>query len=246
VPAVLRRTVTVAVLAVLSVLGLLLGSTSALAHVTVNSPGATQGGFAVLTFRVPSESPTATTTSVTIQVPAETPLASARVKPLAGWTAEITRQTLPEPVTINGREITEAIDTIVWTADDGVGLAPDEFQEFEVSTGPLPEVDEIVFKALQAYSDGTRVDWVEVAAPGSDTEPEHPAPALALAAASGDDSHDGHGAGGDSSASGSDSSDSSDDDSGALGVAIVGLVLAIAAAAAALVALGIALRKRTT
>jgi uncharacterized protein len=42
----------------------------------------------------------------------------------------------------------------------------------------------LAFKAIQTYSDGKQVAWIEQAAPGSATEPEHPAPTLELAAAS--------------------------------------------------------------
>lgn len=236
-PSLLRRAAAVTVLALLA---LTVGMASASAHVTASSPGATQGGYAVITFRVPSESATATTTSVTVQVPADTPLSSARIKPIPGWTHVTTMQTLATPVTVNGREITQAIDTITWTADDGVGLASDEFQEFQISAGPLPEVDEMVFKALQSYSDGTRVDWIEQAAPGSTTEPEYPAPTLALAAASGDG--DGH------HDTDSDTADASDDtaenDGSALGVA--SLVVAIVALVAAGAAVVLTVRRRTT
>ena len=64
----------------------------------------------------------------------------------------------------------------------------DQFQEFDVSLGPLPDIDQIVFKALQTYSDGEIVRWIDEPAAG--TEPEHPAPVLKLAAAgSGQDAH---------------------------------------------------------
>jgi hypothetical protein len=50
-----------------------------------------------------------------------------------------------------------------------------------VSLGPLPQVDQLVFKALQTYSDGDIVRWIEVPAAGA--EAEHPAPVLKLAKA---------------------------------------------------------------
>lgn len=229
----LRRTAAVAALAVLA---LAMGVSSASAHVAVSSPGATQGGYAVITFRVPSESATATTTAVTIQVPADTPLSSARIQPIPGWTHATTMQTLAKPVSIAGRDVTQAIDTITWTANDGVGLRSDEFQEFIISAGPLPESDQIVFKALQTYSDGTRVDWIEQAAPGTTTEPEHPAPTLALAAASaeGSDDHDSDGDGTEPSVSATASNSS--DDSSALGVsALVVAIVALLGAGTAIV-----------
>src|SRR5207244_3407137 len=57
----------------------------AYAHVTVSSPGATAGGYAVLTFRVPTESDTASTTAIKVQMPTATPFASVSVQPHPGW-----------------------------------------------------------------------------------------------------------------------------------------------------------------
>lgn len=233
----LRR---LAAVAVMTLLALTIGMASASAHVTVSSPGATQGGYAVITFRVPSESATATTTAVTIQVPADTPLSSARIKPIPGWTHTTVMQTLAKPVTIAGREIVQAIDTITWTANDGIGLRSDEFQEFQLSAGPLPDASQIVFKALQTYSDGTRTDWIEQAAPGSTTEPDHPAPTLALAAAStgGTDSA--------GSTAGADAAQSASDDSSSSTLAVIGLVVAIIALLGAGAAIVPGARRRST
>jgi hypothetical protein len=47
----------------------------------------------------------------------------------------------------------------------------------------LPAKDEIVFKALQTYSDGEIVRWIDTPTAGGG-EPEHPAPTLKLAKAS--------------------------------------------------------------
>ena len=42
----------------------------------------------------------------------------------------------------------------------------------------------MTFKAIQTYSDGQVVSWIEEPAAGSNQEPEHPAPTLTLAPAS--------------------------------------------------------------
>ena len=153
----------------------------ALAHVTVSSPGATQGGYGVLTFRVPTESDTASTTGLKVQFPADQPLTSLRVKPKAGWTYTITRAKLDTPIESHGRQVTDYPSVVEWKATAG-GVKPTEFEEFQVSVGPLPEAAEMTFKAIQAYGDGSVVSWIEETPEGGD-EPEHPAPTLTLAAA---------------------------------------------------------------
>ena len=153
----------------------------ALAHVTVSSPDASPGGFGKLVFRVPSESDTANTTSLTVELPVDTPFRFVSIGAVPGWTAETVTSELPEPVEGDGFTLTEAVTSVTWTADDD-GLAPHEFTEFALSVGPFPsDVDQLVFPATQTYSDGEVVEWADVAAEGAE-EPEHPAPVLDLAA----------------------------------------------------------------
>jgi periplasmic copper chaperone A len=102
------------------------------------------------------------------------------VRPTPGWTVAVERATLSKPLKVHDSEVTEAVSRITWTAADGVGVQAGQFQEFEISAGPLPEVDRIVFKALQTYSNGEIVRWIEEPMAGGGAEPEHPAPVLTL------------------------------------------------------------------
>jgi uncharacterized protein YcnI len=147
------------------------------------------------------------------------------VKPMAGWTAAVTKAKLAAPVKDDdGNDVTEAVSKIVWTAGTGAGVKPGEFQEFDVSAGPLPKADQVVFKALQTYSDGTIVRWIEIPQAGQ-PEPEHPAPILKLSKA--DDSADAPAA----------STSSGGGGSGAgVGLGIAALVIALAGLAVALLA----------
>jgi len=157
----------------------------ALAHVTVNSPGATQGGFGVLTFRMPNETDNTNATELKVQLPAEQPLASVSVKPQPGWTYTVTRAKLSQPITDDdGNKVTDYPSVVDWRATAG-GIKPGEYAEFQLSVGPLPKVDSMTFKAIQTYSDGQIVSWIETPAAGSSDEPEHPAPTLKLAPAGG-------------------------------------------------------------
>ncbi|MDI6102574.1 YcnI family protein [Actinoplanes sp. NEAU-A12] len=176
----LRRAATVSAVAAVFLLGL---AGPAAAHVTVNPGSATQGGYTKVSFRVPNESDTASTTKLEINLPVESPIGSVSVKPVPGWTAAPEKSKLTTPVKVHDSEITEAVTKITWTAAAGSEIKPGTFQEFDVSLGPLPQVDKMVFKALQTYSDGTIVRWIDE--PTTDgTEPESPAPVLKLAAAS--------------------------------------------------------------
>jgi periplasmic copper chaperone A len=165
------------------------GAGAASAHVRVSSGDAAPGGFGELTFRVPNESDTASTVGLRVQIPADTPLASVSVKPVPGWTATTTTGPVDPPVEVHGTEVTEAVSEITWTADPGAGIAPGQYQTFSISAGPIPEVDEITFPAIQTYDDGTEQAWIEPTVEGQE-EPESPAPVLALAG-SADPAHGG-------------------------------------------------------
>ena len=156
------------------------------AHVTVNANTAVQGGYAKVTFRVPNESDKDSTTKVEVNLPADAPFASVSLKPVAGWTMAAVKTKLAKPIEAHGSPITEAVSKITWTATGAAAIKPGQFQEFDVSLGPLPEVPQVVFKALQTYSDGTVVRWIDE--PTTDgTEPESPAPVLKLTPAGASD-----------------------------------------------------------
>jgi hypothetical protein len=105
------------------------------------------------------------------------------VRPTPGWTAVVERAKLATPLKVHGEDVTDAVSKITWTAAAGSEVKPGQFQEFEVSAGPLPEVDQIVFKALQTYSNNEIVRWIEEPPAAGGEEPEHPAPVLKLAKA---------------------------------------------------------------
>lgn len=172
-----------AVLVVLALAGLGLAvAAPAFAHVSVSAPGATSGGSdQLITFRVPNESGTAVTTEVQVRFPANTPIASVLPKPHPGWTVTTTTAKLAKPIVTDDGDITEVVSTVSWKAvakSDAIPVG--EFDEFVVLAGQLPQAASLTFPAIQTYSDGTVVKWIEVPAPGSTGQPEHPAPKLTL------------------------------------------------------------------
>jgi uncharacterized protein YcnI len=173
-----------AVLAALAASVVLAGA--AFAHVTVSSVDAAPGGYGKITFRVPNESDTASTVGLRIQVPQEAAMTSFRTQPVPGWTVTLTTSDLDEPLQFQGEEISSYVSVIEFRADAGGGIAPGEFQEFALSGGPFPEVDELAFPAVQLYSDGNESAWIEPTVEGQE-EPERPAPVLTLTTEAGAD-----------------------------------------------------------
>jgi periplasmic copper chaperone A len=169
-----RRT---AVLLATAAVSLIAAASAAEAHVTVNPNTEPQGGYAKVSFRVPNEEADASTTTIEVDIPVDHPIASVSVRPVPGWTATTTTSRLATPIKTSDGSVTQAVSKIVWT---GGKIDPGQFQEFDVSLGPLPkDTDQIVFKALQTYSDGNVVRWIDLQQPGQ-PEPDHPAPVLHL------------------------------------------------------------------
>jgi uncharacterized protein YcnI len=162
-------------------------TTAAWAHVTVTAPGVVAGDSdATIVFRVPTESDTASTIGLKLQLPTDTPIAGVLVAPQQGWTATITQSKLATPIQTDDGSITEVVSEIDWKADAAAGIKPGFFGEFTIIGGKLPDgVTTLTFKAIQSYSDGKQVAWIEQPAQGSTAEPDHPAPVLHLPAAGG-------------------------------------------------------------
>ncbi|HZM77151.1 MAG TPA: YcnI family protein, partial [Candidatus Limnocylindrales bacterium] len=144
----------------------------------VNPKEVTAGGFARVAFRVPNESDDASTTKLEVHLPENAPIASVSTMPVAGWTVATTKRKLDKPIDMHGSQVNEAVSVITWTASSAdVAVKPGQFQEFGVSLGPIPsDAKQLVFKALQTYSDGAVVRWIDE--PKKGAELEHPAPVL--------------------------------------------------------------------
>jgi uncharacterized protein YcnI len=226
----LRRAGTVAALAVG---GVLTAAGAASAHVTVHpesyAKGATDG---VLTFRVPNEEDTASTTKVQVFLPTDHPVLGVLVRPQDGWTAKVTTTKLKTPVKTDDGTVTEAVSEITWT---GAKIQAGQYEDFDVAFGQLPDdTGQLTFKALQTYSDGKVVRWIEEAEQGGE-EPENPAPVLKLTAKGAEEGSAATASPAAVKSAGAVASDRSDSTARGLGVA--GLVVGVLGLVAAVFAL---------
>jgi periplasmic copper chaperone A len=156
---------------------------AASAHVSAHSPdNPAKGGDAEIVFRVPDEEDTAHTVKVQVNFSLTSPLSNADIKPVAGWTAQENMVTLAKPVKMSDLTVTQAVGSIVWTAPNGAGIAPGQFQEFAIAVEDLPDnTNELLMPAVQTYDNGDVVNWNQPTVAGQ-AEPEHPTPSLMLAA----------------------------------------------------------------
>jgi uncharacterized protein YcnI len=134
----------------------LLFTSVAAAHVTLNPNEWEAGGFARFALRVPNERDNADTIEVTVRFPQS--IISASFQPKPGWERSIKMEPLDEPVEEEGEQITEHIASVTWS---GGKIAPGEFEEFGLSFR-VPETpgEDLVFPAIQTYSNGEVVRWI--------------------------------------------------------------------------------------
>lgn len=150
------------------------------AHVTVSPDSAAKGSTTELSFKVPNEESNATTTSVQLQIPTDHPVAQVLPRQIPGWTVSVKTTTLAKPLVTDDGTFNTAVSEIDWT---GGSIPVGQYQDFQVSFDPLPtDTSQMVFKAVQTYSNGDIVRWIDLSQAGQ-PEPDHPAPVLALTAA---------------------------------------------------------------
>ena len=201
----------------LVLVGALLAIPAAGAHVTVSPRTLPANSFSSFAISVPDEAPDATTTKVTVQLPAD--LGSVSFQPKPGWERSVTMVKLAKPVTNDeGETVTDRIATVTW---EGGAIAPGEFDEFVLSGRAPGTRGTLIFPAVQTYSNGDVVRWI--GDPGAD----FPAPRLTVTARAGQAA----------AAAPAASDDEGGRDGLTLGLAIAGLV-------AGLAALGVALFRR--
>lgn len=159
---------------------MLLFAGPALAHITITPESVTAGSAAVLTLHVPNEEVKASTIKVDVQIPTDHPIAQLLVEPVPGWSIAVRTVTLAKPITTDDGTFNQAVSEVIWS---GGRIQPGQFQDFTISADPMPVgVSQMVFKAIQTYSDGDVVRWIDLPQRGQPA-PGHPAPTVTLTTA---------------------------------------------------------------
>jgi len=167
------------VASVVTVIGAVVFAASpAWAHVEIDPASEPKGATVVFAFRAPTESPTASTVRLDVQFPTNYPFANVLVQQKPGWTFTTQSAPLAKPITTDDGTFTSAVTEVSWVATAG-GIPPGAFDLFNVFATLPSNTNKLTFKAVQTYSDGTVVSWIELPTKGAPT-PEHPAPTLIL------------------------------------------------------------------
>jgi uncharacterized protein YcnI len=173
----------IGIVAVLVATMIALGANSAAAHVTVSPASIPQGtNDAVLTFRVPNESTTASVTALRVQFPLDHPIVLVNPEAGSGWNVSVRTARLARPITTDDGTFTSTTSEIDWS---GGTIAVGQFGQFNVLAQGIPSgTSQLVFKAIQSYSDGTVVSWIQVP-DRTVPDPPHRAPTITLTAGKG-------------------------------------------------------------
>lgn len=146
----------------------------ALAHVTISPGSAAANDYTVQTVSVPHGCDGSATTQVVIHIPDE--LVEVTPTRNASWDVTKTTKKLATPIKAeDGDEITEKVDTVIYTAKTPL---PDGYRDAFELNFQVPDTPgkTLVFPTIQKCVKG-QTDWTQVVADGA-PEPEHPAPAV--------------------------------------------------------------------
>ena len=135
--------------------GAFLGAGPALADVTVSPPSAVQGSGENLNFHV-TNTGTQPMATVTLRLPADTPVAEVYPLSVDNWAPKIDMRTLSSPLpTIHGdTTTTQTTSAITWIAMPGRTLAPGKSADLGVAIGPLPDLSSMQFAVSATYTGG--------------------------------------------------------------------------------------------
>lgn len=133
-----------------------LAATSALAHVTLETPQAAAGSYYKAVFRVSHGCAGSPVTQLIVNIPAGVQGAKPMAKP--GWRIDIERAKLVAPVTSHGVTVTDDVSAIRFT---GGPLPDSHYDEFALSVKLPDAAGPLYWKVSQVCEQG-RVDWVEL------------------------------------------------------------------------------------
>jgi uncharacterized protein YcnI len=163
--------------AVLAAGAVLFAASPAWAHVEIEPESLPKGATATWSFRVPNEEPNADTVQLDVFFPEKFAIPDVLVQQKPGWTFTVKTKHLDQPIKTDDGSFSDVVTQVTWT---GGRIAPGGFDLFTVLGGPLPtKANKLVFKAIQTYSDGSVVRWIETPVKGA-PEPDDPAPTLLL------------------------------------------------------------------
>ena len=150
-------------------IGLCLGVTaSAFAHVVLDEPAVLAGRSYRAVLRVSHGCNGAATSGIRVRIPGG--FQGAKPMPKPGWTLAIKLEKLDKPYTSHGKQITEDVTEISWSANGRENWLPEAwYDEFVLRGGAPAQAGPLWFKVLQTCDKASQ-DWAEIPASGTSTK----------------------------------------------------------------------------
>ena len=152
---------------------------AAQAHVVLDNPSAVAGSDYKATFKVAHGCGVSAMRQLVVSVPVG--VQKAKPMPKAGWIIEITREKLTQPYNDHGRQVTDDVARVSWTAKTPADTLPNaRAGEFTLHARLPATAGKIYWPVSQVCVEGQN-DWVQVPQAGQiATELKSPAPALEI------------------------------------------------------------------
>jgi uncharacterized protein YcnI len=144
------------------------GAPAAFPHVVLDEPVALAGSSYKAALRVGHGCEGSPTTAITVLLPAG--FQGAKPMPKAGWVVAVKREKLAQPYSSHGRQVTQDVTEISWTAVTRDNWLPDAWFDEFVLRGSLPaEAGPLWFRVLQTCETG-RAEWTQLPVAGTSTQ----------------------------------------------------------------------------
>ena len=161
---------------------------SASAHVVLEYQVAPAGASYKATFKVGHGCGASPTRQVVVDIPAG--MRGARPMPKPGWTLDVQRDKLAQPHTSHGRNITEDVVRVTWTAKTADDMLQSTHYDEFVLVATAPEQAGTVYWPVRQVCAEGRTDWVDVPHAGQKlSDLKSPAAALEILPSGGAAAH---------------------------------------------------------
>lgn len=173
-----------------------ISASASFSHVTLEQQQVESGAYYKAVLRVGHGCEGLPTTALRVQLPAG--FQGAKPMPKAGWTLQTRQEKLATPYDNHGKQITEDVTEIIWTATSPAAALPDsQYDEFVLRGRAAMPAGAAWFKVTQLCKDGAKEGsnpWTEVPSSGTNMRSlKFPAALLNVTVPAG--SHSGHGTG---------------------------------------------------
>ena len=149
------------------------------AHVVLEYQVANAGSYYKATFKVGHGCGTSAIKQIVVNIPAG--VQGAKPMPKAGWTLEIAREKLAQPITDHGRTVTEDVSRITWTAKTPADYLQNAWYDEFVLQARLPGKEGTIYWPVSQICEEGRVDWTQTPKAGQKlSDLKSPAPVLEL------------------------------------------------------------------